>query len=177
MFDWLGSLELKEQAQTRAVFGLSKGTRTAGAVLFAVGFYFAARAFPVTPWLALVPALLSLLGLVLVTLRRRVVVDKEAGIMTVFQSAFGIGNEIKFPLFHLRAVVIVARPKRASDALAFLPGSARFVAYFDRRVGEVVFLDESARCANLLRMAELIADVAGVRLEYEAPTSATSFTA
>jgi hypothetical protein len=55
---------------------------------------------------------------------------------------------------------------------ARLPGlrtpSARYVAYLDRRVGSAIFLDESARCADLLPMAEAIAEVAELRLEYDA---------
>jgi hypothetical protein len=66
-------------------------------------------------------------------------------------------------------VVIVARAERFGDVFNMLPGSSRFVAYLDRRVGEVVYLDESRRCAALLKLAEAIADVAEVRLEYEAP--------
>jgi hypothetical protein len=63
-------------------------------------------------------------------------------------------------------VVIVARPR--IDGVRGLPAQARYVAYLDRRVGEAIYLDEARRCASLLRMAEAIADVAELRLEYEA---------
>ena len=49
-----------------------------------------------------------------------------------------------------------------------LPAKARYVAYLDRRVGEAIYLDESRKCAGLLRLAEVIADVAELRLEYDA---------
>jgi hypothetical protein len=50
--------------------------------------------------------------------------------------------------------------------------SGGFVAYLDRRVGDAIFLDESRRSAGLFRMAEAIADVAELRLEYEAAPTA-----
>ncbi|HWM86844.1 MAG TPA: hypothetical protein VNO33_13420, partial [Kofleriaceae bacterium] len=60
----------------------------------------------------------------------------------------------------------VARPR--TDGARGLPATARYVAYLDRRVGDAIYLDEARRCAALLRMAEAIADVAELRLEYEA---------
>jgi hypothetical protein len=68
------------------------------------------------------------------------------------------------PLFHLRAVVVMARP----NAVGALDPTGRFVAYLERRIGQAIYLDEARRCASLLRLAEAIADVAEVRLEYDA---------
>jgi hypothetical protein len=138
-------------------------------VLAFVGGWGAAKTWSISPWLALLPGLVAGLGVLLATLKRRVVVDRAAGTIVVEQRAFGIGTQTRVPLFHIRAVVIVARAERFGDVFNMLPGSSRFVAYLDRRVGEVVYLDESRRCAALLKLAEAIADVAEVRLEYEAP--------
>jgi hypothetical protein len=62
--------------------------------------------------------------------------------------------------------VVMARPR--GEISRGLPAAARYIAYLDRRVGEAIFLDEARRCAALLRMAEAIADVAELRLEYNA---------
>ncbi len=166
MFDWIGSLRIRERSSARVVLSLSRTTQMAGLVLLAAGVLVAVRAWPVSVWLAFLPALVALLGAVLVTLRRELTIDREAGVLRVDQSAFGMANRQVVPLFHLRAVVVVARPR--VDGVRGLPTVARYIAYLDRRVGDAIYLDEARRCAALLRMAEAIADVAELRLEYEA---------
>lgn len=166
MFDWIGSLRIRERSHVRVVLSLSRTTQIAGLLLLVAGILVATRAWPVSVWLAFLPALVALFGAVLVTLRRELTVDREAGVLRVDQSAFGMANRQVVPLFHLRAVVIVARPR--AEAMRGLPPPARYVAYLDRRVGDAIYLDEARRCAALLRMAEAIADVAELRLEYEA---------
>lgn len=166
MFDWIGSLRIRERSNARVVLSLSRTTQLAGLLLLATGALVTARAWPVSVWLAFLPALVALFGAVLVTLRRELTIDREAGVLRVDQSAFGMANRQVVPLFHLRAVVIVAR--RRTDGVRGLPANGRYVAYLDRRVGDAIYLDEARRCAALLRMAEAIADVAELRLEYEA---------
>jgi hypothetical protein len=166
MFDWIGSLRIRERSNARVVLSLSRTTQLAGLLLLAAGALVALRAWPVSAWLAFLPALVALFGAVLVTLRRELIIDREAGVLRVDQSAFGMANRQVVPLFHLRAVVIVAR--RRVEGARVLPAAGRYVAYLDRRVGDAIYLDEARRCAALLRMAEAIADVAELRLEYEA---------
>jgi hypothetical protein len=166
MFDWIGSLRIRERSSVRVVLSLSRTTQLAGLLLVIAGALVTARAWPVSVWLAFLPALVAVLGAVLVTLRRDLTVDREAGVLRVDQRAFGMANRQVVPLFHLRAVVIVARPR--IDGVRGLPAPARYVAYLDRRIGEAIYLDEARRCASLMRMAEAIADVAELRLEYEA---------
>ena len=169
MFDWIGTLRIRERSSARVVLCLSRGTRTAGLVLFLVGATVAVQAWSVSVWLAFLPGLVALLGGLLATLRRELVVDKEEGVLRVDQRAFGMANRQVVPLFHLRAVVVMERPRQGVlDLGRAMPASARYIAYLDRRVGEAIFLDEARRCATLLRMAEAIADVAELRLEYEA---------
>ena len=172
MFDWIGSLKIRERSSARVVLSLSRTTQVSGLLLLAAGVLVATRAWPVSVWLAFLPGLVALLGAVLITLRRELIIDREAGVLRVDQSAFGMANRQVVPLFHLRAVVIVARPR--SDATSGLAMAPRYVAYLDRRVGDAIFLDEARRCAALLRMAEAIADVAELRLEYEAAPEMTS---
>src|SRR5262245_23079970 len=158
MVDWIGSLRIRERSAARVVLSLSRTTQMAGLVLVAAGILVAARAWPVSVWLAFLPALVAILGAVLFTLRRELIIDREAGVLRVDQSAFGMANRQVVPLFHLRAVVVMARPR--GEIARGLPAAARYIAYLDRRVGEAIFLDEARRCASLLRMAEAIADVA-----------------
>src|SRR5678815_942362 len=111
MFDWIGSLQIRERSSARVVLSLSRSTQLAGLILVIIGSVVTARAWPVSIWLAFLPALLALFGGLLATLRRELVVDKEAGVLRVDQSAFGLANRQVVPLFHLRAVVIAARPR------------------------------------------------------------------
>jgi hypothetical protein len=166
MMDWIGSLRLREHTPVRVVLSLSRTTRIIGWSLMAGGAYLALMVWAVSPFLIAIPALIGLLGALLASLQRELIFDREAGVLRVSQRALGMGNEVVVPLFHLRAVVIVAR----STGRTVLPGamSARYIAYLDRRVGEAIYLDESRRCATLLTMAEAIADVAELRLEYDA---------
>jgi hypothetical protein len=169
MFDWIGSLRVTEKNRLRVALKLSPGTGLVGWVLVITGVALAWRAYPISGILALFPAGVALFGLAVTTLRREMVFDREAGVLRMDQSAFGIKNRQVIPLFHLRAVVIVARPAHLPRRL--LSGSG-FVAYVDRRVGDAIFLDEARRSAGLFRMAEAIADVAELRLEYEAAPTA-----
>lgn len=171
MFDWIGSLRLREHSTMRVVLSLSRTTRIVGLVLLACGAYLALLVWPISPALMVIPALLALGGALLATLQRELVFDREAGVLRMSQHALGMANSAVVPLFHLRAVVIVARA-HGPGHLWQLGTSSRYVAYVDRRVGDAIYLDESRRCASLLRMAEAIAEVAELRLEYDAMSQA-----
>lgn len=165
MFDWIGSLRITERNSMRVALRLSSGTRTLGWVSLLAGVLLAWWVWPISMWLAAIPGSLALFGLAVTSLRREMVFDREAGVLRVNQSAFGIKSHQVVPLFHLRAVVIVARAVHLPRRLL---SSTGFVAYVDRRVGDAIFLDEARRSAGLFRMAEAIAEVADLRLEYEA---------
>jgi hypothetical protein len=168
MFDWIGSLRVRESSDKRVVLSLSKSTQVVGLALFCLGAYAAFLTWPISQWLAMLPGLVAGLGLLLFTLRRSLVFDREAGILRVEQRAFGLVSRSIEPVVHLRAVVIVARNASTADPLQRLESRRRYIAYVERRIGEAIYLDEAKRCAGLLRMAELIADVAELRLEYDA---------
>lgn len=171
MLDWIGSLRLRERSSMRVVLALSRSTRAAGWLTIAGCGFLAYLVWPISPWLATVPALGGLMGALLCTLHRRLVFDRAGGVLEVEQGAFGMMQRTVIPIFHLRAVVIVVRAQRG--ALGALVPSSRYLAYLDRRVGEAIYLDESRRCADLLPMAEAIADVAELRLEYDAMSQAS----
>jgi len=169
MLDWIGSLRIRRRSATRVELCLSRATAAAGWVLLVLGGSLALAAWRLSLFLAALPGTVALFGLVLATLRRELVVDRDDGLLRVEQRVFGLASRAAIPLFHLRAVVIAARaePERAS----FGP---RFVAYVDRRVGGQIHLDEARRCASLMPLAKAIAEVAELRLVYDATARAAA---
>jgi hypothetical protein len=166
MLDWVGSLRIRENSEQRVSLTLTRSTRIAGWVLAGLGTWLTLAAWAVSVWLAVLPAVLTVFGLLLASLRRELTFDRDGGVLRVDQSALGLSSRTVVPLFHLRAVVILARDEEMPGWRRL--GPRRYVAYIERRVGEAIYLDESRRCAKLLRMAEAIAELAELRLEYDA---------
>jgi hypothetical protein len=98
------------------------------------------------------------LGILLATLRRKLVFDREDGLLHSEQRILGVRRRAAIPLFHLRAVVVAARR------------GGMYVAYVERRLGGTIHLDEARRSAPLLALAEAIAEVAELRLVFDATT-------
>lgn len=161
MIDWIGSLRLHERSAHRVVLTLSRSTRLFGWGMLIVGLATAWKMWDLWRWGAAIPGALAALGGLLVSLERRLVFDAEDGVLRLQQRTFGITTQTTVPLFHLRAVVVLAQPRG-------ITGGQRYVAYVDRRMGGPIYLDEARRCAPLMKMAEAIADVTELRLEYEA---------
>jgi len=161
--DWIGSLRLVERTSRRVVLTLSRSTRMYGWALLVCAALLALALGAVTPWALLAPAVCALFGAVLLTLERRLIFDREAGVLRLEHRTFGIAHRVEVPLFHLRAVVVAQTgPGR------FTASPPRYIAFVERRIGDPIYLDEARRCARLMRMAEAIAEVADVRLEYNA---------
>ncbi|MCG8424174.1 MAG: hypothetical protein MJE77_40295 [Proteobacteria bacterium] len=168
MLEWIGSLRLREHSSMRVVLSLSRSTRIAGLVLLVGGGYLALVMWAISPLWALLPGMLVMLGAVLTSMRRDFIFDREDGVLRMERRALGIGTRSVVPLFHLRAVVIVARSVDGKS-IPFSPVTpARYIAFIDRRVGNAIYLDEARRCATLLTMAEAIAELTELRLEYDA---------
>jgi hypothetical protein len=157
--DWIGSLKLSERSAHRVVLSMTTTTRVYGWVLTLLGVLMTLPVWFVSPWAALLPVLAVLLGVTLVSLRRTLTFDRQAGVLSLEQRTFGIASRDEIPLFHLRAVVVMAQAG---------PGSGKYVAFVDRRVGGPIYLDEARRIARLMKMAEAVAEVAELRLEYNA---------
>jgi hypothetical protein len=160
--DWIGSLRIRHRSPHRVELCLTRSTAIAGWTIALIAAGTAAVAAPISMFLASVPGVIALFGLVLGTLRRTLVFDRDDGLLRVEQQLAGITTRAAIPLFHLRAVVLAARiaPDRASLG-------PRFVAYLDRRVGPAIHLDESRRAAQLKPLVEAIAEVAELRLVYD----------
>ena len=84
--------------------------------------------------------------------------DRRSGLLYIEQRVFGIRRRSAIPLFHLRAVVVAARRRGV------------YAAYVERRVGGTIHLDEARRPASLMALAEAVAEVAELRLVYDATT-------
>lgn len=170
MFEWIGSLRVRECSPMRVVLSLSRTTWVVGWLLVAAGAYLGFVVWPIAPFLTVLPGAIVVIGALLATMHRELVFDREAGILRMEQRAFGMKSRAVVPLFHLRAVVIEARSLDSAPLSLLSP--SRYVAYVDRRVGDTIYLDESRRCAKLMIMAEAIAEVAELRLEYDAMSHA-----
>ena len=149
MLDWLGSVQIRTRSSTRVELDLTRATAWTGWALSALGGYLV--------WLPHVGAVFGG-GLLLATLRRRLVFDRDEGLLRSEQRILGIRRRAAIPLFHLRAVVVAARR------------GGMYVAYVERRLGGTIHLDEARRSAPLLALAEAISEVAELRLVFDATT-------
>ncbi len=155
MLDWLGSVQIRKRSATRLELDLTRGTAWTGYGLAALGVWLSALG---AIWAIVGGVCLFGLGGLLGTLQRKLVFDREDGLLRIEQRVLGIRRRAAIPLFHLRAVVVAARR------------GGIYVAYVERRVGGTIHLDEARRPAGLLALAEAIADVAELRLVYDATT-------
>lgn len=158
MLDWLGSVQIRKQTSSRVELDLTRATAWTGWGLAVSGI-----------WLTMLGPLWATLlgvcgvgfGLLLGTLRRTLVFDREDGLLRSEQRVLGIRRRAAIPLFHLRAVVVAAR-------------HGMYVAYVERRVGGTIHLDEARRPAPLLALAKAISEVAELHFVYDATTRAAA---
>jgi hypothetical protein len=155
VLDWLGSVQIRRRSDSRVELDLTRATAWTGWLLVAG----AVRLLWVHAlWAWLLGTFVLGLGVLLATLRRKLVFDRDEGLLRSEQRILGIRRKAAIPLFHLRAVVVSARR------------SGIYVAYVERRVGGTIHLDEARRPGPLLELAEAIAEIAELRLVYDATT-------
>lgn len=159
MLDWLGSVQIRKRTQTRVELDLTRATAWTGWALSAGGMWLVTSG---ALWATLAGFVTLLIGGLLGTLRRTLIFDREDGLLRIEQRILGIKRRAAIPLFHLRAVVVSARRR------------GMYVAYVERRVGGTIHLDEARRPGPLLALAEAIADVAELRVVYDATTRAAA---
>jgi len=155
MLDWLGSVQIRQRSGTRVELDLTRGTAWTGWGMAALGGWLVTLT---ALWAILAGAICLGMGVLLGTLRRRLVFDREDGLLRSEQRILGVRRRAAIPLFHLRAVVVAARR------------GGMYVAYVERRVGGTIHLDEARKPAPLLELAEAISEVAELRLVYDATT-------
>jgi len=154
VLDWLGSVQIRTRSTTRVELDLTRATAWTGWGLCAAGGYLMTLG---RVSIALVGLVVFGVGILLATLRRKLVFDRDEGLLRSEQRIFGIRRRAAIPLFHLRAVVVAAR-------------RGMYVAYVERRLGGTIHLDEARRSAPLLQLAEAISEVAELRLVFDATT-------
>jgi hypothetical protein len=155
VLDWLGSVQIRTKTDERVELDLTRATAWTGWAIAAVGAWIV---FLSSVWATVGGVFMISVGGLLGTLQRRLIFDRTDGLLRIEQRILGIRRRAAIPLFHLRAVVVAARR----------PGF--YVAYVERRVGGTIHLDEARRPPPLLKLAEAIADVAELRLVYDATT-------
>ena len=155
MLDWLGSVQVRRRTSTRVELGLTRATAWAGWTIVGVGV--ALLMLPAL-WARILGGLCVAFGALTGTLERTLIFDRDEGLLRSEQRILGVRRRAAIPLFHLRAVVIEARKGRV------------YVAHVERRVGGTIHLDEMRRLAPLLKLAEAVAEVAELRLVYDATT-------
>jgi hypothetical protein len=155
MLDWLGSVQIRQRTATRVELQLTRATAWAGWIVAAGGAWLVVLA---AAWSIAVGAVLVAAGVLLGTLRRSLIFDREEGLLRSEQRVLGVRRRAAIPLFHLRAVVVAYRR------------GGLYLAYVERRVGGSIHLDEARRPAPLLKLAEAIAEVAELRLVFDATT-------
>jgi hypothetical protein len=158
VLDWLGSVQIRKRTDTRVELALTRATAWTGWALGALGGYLCLRG----GWAMLAGVFVLGLGVLLGTLRRKLVFDRDEGLLRSEQRIFGIRRRAAIPLFHLRAVVVAARR------------GGMYVAYVERRLGGTIHLDEARRSAPLLALAEAISEIAELRLVFDATTRAAA---
>jgi hypothetical protein len=154
VLDWLGSVQIRTRSASRVELDLTRATAWTGWVLSAAGGYLCTLG----RWATLAGVVVFGLGILLATLRRRLVFDRDEGLLRSEQRIFGVRRRTAIPLFHLRAVVVAARR------------GGMYVAYVERRLGGTIHLDEARRSAPLLALAEAISEIAELRLVFDATT-------
>jgi len=155
VLDWLGSVQIRTRTSSRVELDLTRATAWTGWAIAAVGGYLLWLSHV---WATLGGIVMIAAGLLLATLRRKLVFDREEGLLRSEQRIFGVRRRAAIPLFHLRAVVVAARR------------GGMYVAYVERRLGGTIHLDEARRSAPLLALAEAISEVAELRLVFDATT-------
>jgi hypothetical protein len=154
VLDWLGSVQIRTRSSSRVELDLTRATAWTGWGLCAVGGYLVTLG---RVWFVAAGVLIFGLGILLATLRRKLVFDRDEGLLRSEQRILGVRRRTAIPLFHLRAVVVAAR-------------GGMYVAYVERRLGGAIHLDEARRSAPLLALAEAISEVAELRLVFDATT-------
>jgi hypothetical protein len=155
VLDWLGSVQIRKRSANRVELDLTRATAWTGWGVAGVG---ARVAWIGHVWAFVIGGVLLACGVLLGTLRRRLVFDREDGLLRSEQTILGYSWRSAIPLFHLRSVVVAARR------------GGMYVAYVERRMGGTIHLDEARKPGPLLMLAEAIADVTELRLVYDATT-------
>jgi hypothetical protein len=151
MLERLGSLAVVSHTERRLELQITAATTWTGWSLAGLASALCAVVWPLSHLLTALPMALAVLGGLLATTRRRLVFDRDDGLLRVEQRIAGLRSRVAVPLFHLRAVVVAAE-------------RGHWVAHLERRAGGRIRVDDARQRAPLLAMARAICDVTQLRL-------------
>lgn len=161
MLDWLASVAVVRRSERRIELAVTAATRWTGWAIAAAAAGLAAMAWMAMPMLSALPAVLIALGLLLATTERRMVFDRDEGLLRVEQRIMGVRSRMTIPLFHLRAVVIAAE-------------GVHYVAYLERRAGGRIRIDDSRNLVQMMALGRAICEVTQLRLVTGAPRNSSA---
>ena len=144
---------VRRRDAVRVELGLSRWTWITGAGVLALGGALAALQSSIA--IAVLAGLAIALGLLLLAMRRTIIVDVQAGVVTVTQGFGVLATRRQVPLFHVREIAI-DRMQRG------------YVASLQTRRGEPIRIDEAAHPRRLLDLAEALADLTAWRTIFRA---------
>lgn len=150
---WLSRLVLRARSSERVVLERSRWPALACGLAALLAGAAGVVAVPLSRTLAVALAATAGLAMLGATARRRIVVDLREGVVQVEERWFGVPLRRTVPLFHVRAVMIVAR----GDG---------FAAFLQTRVGDPIELDEARTPQRLVRLAEALTATTDWRLIY-----------
>jgi len=160
MLGLVGSLRIRRRTARRIELALTRSTHVVGWSLTFAAVALAIWLATVSLVFASIPAVGAGIGLVIATMRQRLIFDRDDGVLRVEQRLVGFPSHQVVPLFHLRAVVVRSRPRGG------------FVALVERRVGDPIVLDSADSPGPLYALAQAVAEVAQLRLVYDATAAA-----
>lgn len=160
MLGVVGTLRVHRRTTRRLELALTRTTHVVGWTATIAGLALAIAAARWATWAAILPAVLAGLGLVVATMRQRLVFDRDDGVLRIEQRVVGLPSHAVVPLFHLKAVVVRSRP------------GGDFIAVVERRVGEPIVLDTAESPGPLYALARAVSEVAQLRLVYDATAAA-----
>lgn len=159
MLGQLGNLRVRTRSARHLELALTRTTHVVGWSAAIAGIAAAIPVGRLSMWAAIIPLTLGLLGLVVATMRQQLVFDRDDGVLRIEHRLVGIPSHSVVPLFHLKSVVVRSRPR------------GDFIAVVERRVGEPIVLDTGNSPGPLYALAQAVADVAQLRLVYDATTA------
>jgi hypothetical protein len=161
MLDWLASVAVVRRDERRIELAVTAPTRWAGWAIATAAAALMVVTWRATPLLAGLPAVLVILGALLATTRRRMVFDRDDGLLRVEQRILGVRSRLTVPLFHLRAVVVAAE-------------GSHYVAYLERRAGGRIRIDDSRDLVQMMALGRAICDVTQLRLVTNSPRTSSA---
>jgi hypothetical protein len=157
----VGTLRVRARSARRLELALTRTTHVVGWTVTLAGAAIGLVVATWSLWATILPGVLAGFGLLVATMRQRLVFDREDGVLRIEQRLAGVPSHAVVPLFHLKAVVVRCRAR------------GDFIAVVERRVGDPIVLDTADSPGPLYALAQAVADVAQLRLVYDATAAAT----